>query len=283
LWIFSGFYTATYFAGEVKAPQKNLLLGSWIALTASLLIMAGSAFFVQRLVPLEWLAAESYLSNTVGSKMLTMPWLPFYVAILHPSRWLIYFLGITWVFTLVNLAQTFLYTGSRVMLAWAEDHLIPESAGFVHPELRSPLITVLLICILAEMGVVQAALTAGSIGGVNPVFFIPATQLLPVLGITLLPFLKRDWFRNAPAVARVMLGPVPLISVVGGLSLVYLAGMMVALMIRPGFNQVGSDTLIVFGAVFLSGLVWYYFRRRSMVRAGEDVDRLLKGVPEAEK
>jgi amino acid transporter len=243
-------------------------------------LIGAAVYLVQRMVPLEWLSAESFLNQSGAASGSAMPWLPFYVAILHPSAILIYFLGIVWVFTMLNLAHTFLYTGSRIILAWAEDHLIPASAVFVHPELHSPLITILMICILAEVGVVDTALQNGVTNTTDPVFFITATQLLPVLGITLLPFLRRDWYRKAPSILQWRIGPLPMITLVGVLALAYQIWMLSALIVWPGFSQVGVGTAITFAVVFLSGVAWFYVRRHTLIQGGEDVDSWLKRLPE---
>ncbi|RPJ40280.1 MAG: APC family permease, partial [Chloroflexi bacterium] len=158
LWLFSGSCLPTYIAQEVKKPERNLLYGSWTGLAISAVVLAVVTVFVQRLVPLEWLAAESYLSQAGAYRGQAIPSLPLYALILRPDAILVYLLGFVWILALLNLAHTLLYAGSRIMLAWGEDHLFPDSAMFLHPELRSPLITVLLICLLAEAGVVWAAL-----------------------------------------------------------------------------------------------------------------------------
>ncbi len=280
LWVFSGAFNPVYFASEVKDPKKNLLLGSIIAIVAVMAILATTAFLLQRLVPAEWLSAESFLYHTGANKEIAMPWLPFYLAILRPNALLIQAIGLSWIFSLLTMGHTFLYASSRIMLAWGEDHLMPQAATFVHPELRSPLITVLIVCLLAEFGVVETALNTGINNRINPVFFLVGAQLLPVLGITLLPFIKRDWFLQSSGFLRARIGPLPLISLIGGLCVVYLAGMLVALVIWPGYNPLNGETLVWFAIMFASGLAWFYGRRFFLVKQGSDIDTLLRSAPE---
>ena len=62
-WIFYGYYIPTFFAGEVKQADNTLLAGSWASLLSTWAIFVVAALLLQRVVPLEWMAAESYLSN----------------------------------------------------------------------------------------------------------------------------------------------------------------------------------------------------------------------------
>jgi APA family basic amino acid/polyamine antiporter len=280
LWVFSGAFNPVYFASEVKDPKKNLLVGSVIALVVAMTILATTAVLLQRLVPSGWLSAESFLYQSSANNKLAMPWLPFYVGILRPNALLIRALGLSWVFSLLTMAHTFLYTSSRIVLAWGEDHLIPPGATFIHPELRSPLITVLIVCLLAEVGVVETALNTGIDNRINPVFFFAVVELLPAVGITLLPFIRRNWFLQSSGFLRARIGPLPLISIIGGLTVVYLVGMVVALVIWPGYNPLNGDTLVVFAILFASGLAWFYGRRFFLIKQGKDIDTLLRSAPE---
>jgi amino acid transporter len=277
LWLFSGCCTPTYFAREIKDPKKTLLMGSWTGLVMGAGILVSVTVLVQRLVPLEWLAAESSLSHSTAFQGLSMPWLPFYAVILRPNAILVYLLGLAWIFALINLAYTLLYSASRIILAWGEDHLIPDSAMFIHPELRSPLILVLLVCLLAEAALVWAALSPAYFYRVNPVFYIAAAQLLPVLGVTLMPFLKREWFEQAGEIARSRVGSLPLVAITGAISLLYLVGMFIWLGL--GKNLLGWETLLGFAIVVVTGLAWFYARRYYLIRQGKDLDRIFKSIP----
>lgn len=280
LWVFSGAFNPVYFASEVRDPKKNLLGGSMIALLVAMAILTLSTILLQRLIPSEWLSAESYLSHTGGNTEAAMPWLPFYLAVLQPNGILIQILGVAAVISFLAMAHTFLYTSSRIMLAWGEDHLIPQYATFIHPELRSPLITVLIVCLLAEVGVMESALNTGINTRINPVFFFVGVEFLPVLGITLLPFRKREWFGRASGFLRARIGPLPLLSLVGGLGVLYLVAMIAALVIWPGYNPLNIDTLIWFGIMFASGLVWFFGRRFLLKKQGINIDPMLHSAPE---
>ncbi|MCL4561314.1 MAG: amino acid permease [Chloroflexi bacterium] len=280
-WIFYGYYIPTFFAGEVKQAESTLLAGSWSSLLVTWAIFVLAAILLQRLVPLEWIAAESYLSNTGYSGGPTMPWITFYAAILKPSFILILIVAIAWVYTLINLAQTYFFYCSRIIFAWSFDRLVPEAVCWIHPKLHSPIWAILIITIIAEVGVIDAAL--GSVMGaqLNFVFFAVWTQLVPVLAMTLFPFLKPDLFENASAMVRRKIGKVPVITIVGGITLTYLVWMIIASFLYPAVGgRIGVSNLLVLAGFFVSGFIVFYVARSvRMSREGIDLNWTFKSVP----
>lgn len=270
-WIFYGYFIPTYFAGEVKNPGKNLLLGSLASLLLAGGIFVGAVYLLNRLVPSEWLAAESFLYLNPAYKGISMPWITFYAAVLRPNLALIIIVSIAWVFTLFNLAQTYFFYMSRIVLAWADDGLMPEVVSYVHPVMRSPLMPVLFAAIIAELGVVDASLNGVLSAQINFVFFVVLTQLVPVAAITLLPFLKRDWFESASPLVRLKLGPIPVITLVGLLTLVYLVWLAVAYIIYPVLGGVQTGTLMTFSLLFISGIAWFFGRKAYLKSLGHDL------------
>jgi basic amino acid/polyamine antiporter, APA family len=279
-WIFYGYYIPTFFAGEVKQTDTTLLSGSWSSLIVTWAIFVVGALLLQRLVPLEWIAAESYLSN-VGYEGTTMPWITFYAAILRPSFPLVLIVALAWVYTLINLAQTYFFYCSRIIFAWSFDRLIPESVCYIHPKLRSPIIAILIITIIAEIGIIDAA-TGGVMGAqLNFVFFAVCTQLIPVLAMTLFPYLKPDLYQNASAMVRRKIGKLPAVTVVGAITLSYLLWMIIASFAFPAVGgRIGSGTLLTLAIFFLSGIAVFFIARAYRLKnEGIDINWTFSSVP----
>jgi len=279
-WIFYGYYIPTFFAGEVKQAESTLIAGSWSSLLVTWAIFVVAAILLQRLVPLEWIAAESYLSN-IGYEGGAMPWIIFYAAILKPSFPLLLLVALGWIYTLVNLAQTYFFYCSRIIFAWSFDRLIPEKVCYIHPKLRSPIIAIAIIAVIAEIGVIDAA-TGGVMGAqLNFVFFAVCTQLVPVAAITLFPFLKPDLFENASAFVRRRLGKVPVITIVGAITLAYLLWMLVASFMFPAVGgRIGVGTLVTLAAFIVSGIIVFYIARAvRLKKEGIDINWTFKSIP----
>lgn len=284
-WIFYGYYIPTFFAGEVKQAENTLLAGSWASLLVTWVIFVVAALLLQRLVPLEWIAAESYLSNAGITSANPMPWITFYAAILRPNLILLWIVAIAWFYTLINLGQTYFFYCSRIIFAWSFDRLVPEKVCYIHPTLRSPIIAIAIITAIAELGVIDASglLWTGSVMGaqLNFVFYAACTMLVPVLAVTLMPFTKPDIFENASAMVKRKIGKVPVITIVGAITLVYLVWMIVASFLYPAVGgRIGPISLVVLACLIISGIaVFYIARAYRMSKEGIDINWTFQSVP----
>jgi basic amino acid/polyamine antiporter, APA family len=284
-WIFYGYYIPTFFAGEVKQAEKTLLAGSWASLLVTWAIFVVGALLLQRLVPLEWIAAESYLSNAGVSAANPMPWITFYAAILKPNIILLWIVAIAWFYTLINLAQTYFFYCSRIIFAWSFDRIIPEKVCYIHPKLRSPIFAILIITLIAFVGVLDASglFWKGSVMGaqLNFVFFAVCTQLIPVLAMTLFPFTKTEMFENASAFVKRKFGKVPVITIVGGITLVYLLWMIIASFLYPAVGgRIGSGTIGTLLGFIISGIIVFYVARwYRLKKEGIDINWTFQSVP----
>jgi amino acid transporter len=284
-WIFYGYYIPTFFAGEVKQAENTLLAGSWASLLSTWAIFVVAAILLQRLVPLEWVAAESYLSNAGVTSANPMPWITFYAAILRPNLILLWIVAIAWFYTLINLAQTYFFYCSRIIFAWSFDRLIPEGVSYIHPTLHSPIVAIAIITAIAEIGVLDASgwLWAGSVMGaqLNFVFFATCTMLVPVLAVTLLPFTKPDLFENASAFVKRKIGKVPVITIVGTITMAYLLWMIIASFLYPavGGHITLTTGLILLGFVVSGLAVFYIARSYRLSKEGIDINWTFQSVP----
>jgi len=284
-WIFYGYYIPTFFAGEVKQADKTLLAGSISSLVVSWAIFVVAALLLQRLVPLEWIASESYLSNAGVADATPMPWITFYAAILQPNFILLWTVAIAWFYLTINLAQTYFFYCSRIVFAWSFDRLIPEGVCYVHPKLRSPIVAIAIITVIAWIGVIDASglWWPGSVMGaqLNFVFFAVWTQLVPVLAVVLFPFRKTDLFENSSAFVKRKWGKVPVITVMGSITLVYLAWMIVASFLYPAVGgRIGTGTIGTLIGFFASGFIVFYVARwYRLKKEGIDINWTFQSIP----
>src|SRR5512141_1336296 len=284
-WIFYGYYIPTFFAGEVKQAESTLITGSWASLLVTWAIFVAAAILLQRLVPLEWIAAEAYLSTAGVADANPMPRRTFCAAILKPSILLLWIVAIAWVYTLINLAQTYFFYCSRIIFAWSFDRLIPEKVCYIHPTLNSPIVAIGIITLIAEIGVLDASgwLWAGSVMGaqLNFVFFAACTMLVPVAAITLFPFTKPDLFENASAFVKRKVGNVPVITIVGTITFLFLLWLILASFLYPAVGgRIGVGTLGTLFGFILSGLVVFYIARSyRMSKEGIDINWTFQSVP----
>jgi amino acid transporter len=293
-WIYYGYYIPTFFSEEVELPvSKTLIAASAGSLVLAYLIFMGAALMLNRLVPNEWIAAEGYLFNnpalvakaTGGRDVIAMPWITFYAAILKPKLILILIVAFGWIFTLINLIQTYLFYAGRILWKWSLDRVAPDWVIGKSLGKPNPNRAILLITILALVGLLDAAY-GGPLGPqLTFAFFAVVTQILPISALTLLPKLNADAFSMLPkSLRRTYLG-VPLISIVGAVTLAYLLWMVIASFLYPAAG-VGNPvkTLLLLIGFIVSGLLFYEARRRYRLRTTHtdllDTYRVSPGHPD---
>lgn len=280
-WIFYGYYIPTFFSEEIRKPAKTLFYASASSIIVSLCIFVLGAVLLQRLTSSTWIAAEGFLFNNAdaaskaagGEKVLAMPWITFYAAILKPKAWIIGLVAFGWIFTLINLVQTYFYYSSRIVLSWALDRVVPQWVTVLSKRSNAPTRAILIFAILAFYGLYDAS-TGGPLGTqMIFVFFAVATQLIPVFALMLLPVLSPDLYKQAPNFVRKTFLGIPRVSLIGAGTLSYLIWMLVACFLYPAVGvKDPRSTIILLGIILASGVIWFYgiryYRRR---RQGIDI------------
>lgn len=278
-WIYYGYYIPTFFAEEVKRPQTTLIVASLSSLLFAYVIFVSAALLMNRLVPSDWIAAEGYIANNHdlvkvaagGRDIVAMPWITFYAAILQPAPVLVFIVTFGWLFTLINLVQTYLFYSSRIVFSWAQDRVVPDWL-LGPPGNPSFNRAVLMISLLAAIGLIDAA-NGGPLGTqLTFAFFAVVTQLVPLFALTVLPKLRPELFKRLPEwLRRAVLG-VPLSSYLAALTLAYLLWMTIASFVFPAAgiaNPLATVSILVL--FVLSGLCVFVTMRRHRKKF-DDID-----------
>lgn len=282
-WLGFGALAPIFVAGEVKRPQKTLFGSSLLAIALAGLIWIGVIFAVTFAIPPDFLTAESYL-NQAGFKGVTLPYLTVYAGLLSPVLPLSIFTAIAWVYSMINLGQAYFLFTSRIIVSWANDQILPSMPlGYIHPTRQAPVIALFFSAVLALAGVMDAAQPGRLFVPAKFAFFASVCLILPVIAATLLPFLRKQWFQGMPALVRFKLGPIPLISAAGIVSLVFLLGVIVSVFFMPGQIQPFDwIDLIAFTVFFGAGILVYYRRKRSLADQGVELAKTFKDLPQGD-
>jgi amino acid transporter len=281
-WIFYGYYIPTFFAGEVKEAPRTLLWGAWGSLAVTWAIFAGGILLFTRFVPQDWMAAQGFLF--INGDPNANPFVTFYASVLQPNAIFFLLMAVGFIYTLINLAQTYFFYASRIMFAWAFDRIVPEWVADVHPETGSPRNAVLVIAVLAELGVLASAFYSVIFVQLNFVFYAAITMLVPVTAAIVYPYVRRHlWEQGAGHVKSMILG-VPSMTVVGIGTLLFLLLLVASPFIWPavGFGDQQGSALLVFAAIVVVGVIIFavarWYRQRE---EGIDIMATFAEVPPA--
>jgi hypothetical protein len=273
-WIYYGYYIPTFFSAEVVHGRKGwtLPLASWASIAITCCIFSLGAFALQRIAPPEWIAAEGYLynySNSVsGSNIRAFPWITFYAAVAWPNLLFIGFVAFVWIYTLVNLAQTYFYYCTRVMQAWCFFQVLPQKAGMAKRDFL-PRQLLWAVALVAEIGVIDASFKGPISSQLAFVFIAILTQIPAVIAITTIPYTDPQRFRMSSPFVQLKLFGFPVITLIGGFTTLYLLGMLYASFKYPAAGL--SDprhNLMLLSAILLSGVAFFELRSYVMAKRG---------------
>jgi len=279
-WLFFGAYSTSMFAGEVKKPGRTLALGSVLAIVICWVVGVAAVVLTTRIVPQDWISAESYLA-VHGYQGRIYPSIVFYAGLAQPQlEWLIV-AGISWALSLISLIAAYLFYASRAVFAWARDGLMPLGLTYVNPHSKSPLLALLLVAVIAEIGVIDGVQGQFIEKNVNFVVFAVATQIVPAVAAVVWPFLKNRAAETRRGILNWKLGPIPVGALLGVGVLGYLLWLLLNVFEYPdvaGYVTVGR--VVAFFALPVSGLIVYIWRAIYMRRQGVDLRDTFSKLPE---
>lgn len=260
--------SSSYIGGEVRRASRLQLWSmpaAAVITTASLLILLGLADKIAGL-------------DTFG-KLAAATGLPF-TAIAAQG------IGSSWIAALLLLCFIpFSYTwlpgqilnASRNFLAYSLDGLVPRKLGDVHPRYHTPVYSLLLVG-AGSIGALWLFTHWSAFAALVGIFgFILGFAIVSVAAIAF-PYRLPDVFESSPVRWRV--GGVPVMSIVGALSLVALGVMAWAFWTDPSAGLNGKlSTKILNFAIFGSGLVIYFVAKAIQRTRGVDVSQRFKEIP----
>ncbi len=281
--LFSGFFLffgaalSAQTSSEVVKPGKSLIPGSVIALLVGGGLILAVVLLLQKVVPIQFLAAQSYLSQKqIEISGLALPWLPFYAALAKPSIWMVVTICVSWVYLLFLMVQALMFVVSRIVLAWSRDMLLPERIAFIHPRQQTPTLAVLIAAIAIQVGLIDTAQSGAILSSMHLAVFLSVTQLLPVAALVMIPILKQKGSEiHSP-------GPIRqgLIGFTGLVTLAYLIWTIAAIFIYPfRLQEIKLTTFILLGICIASGVGWYYLRRWWLRRRGISLEEQFLSMP----
>lgn len=260
--------SSAYIGGEVRRASRLQLWSMPLAAIVSaamLLLLLGLADKVVGLGMLGKLAAAHGLAFTqiagygVGSTALAAVILAGFI-----------FWSYTWL-------PGQILNASRNFLAYSIDGLMPRRLGAVHPRFHTPVNSLVLVG-AGSIGALWLFTHWSDFAALVGIFgFILGFSIVSVAAIAF-PYRLPEVFESSPVRWRV--GGIPVVSIVGALSLVALGIEAWAFWTDPSAGLEGKiSTKVLNFAVFGSGLVIYFVARFVQQRRGIDVSRRFKEIP----
>jgi APA family basic amino acid/polyamine antiporter len=284
-WLFAYAYFCVFVAGEVKRPDKTLISANFVAILVPALLMIWTALSMYRVMPFDFISATAWIDNNGGIEGYSLPFLPSYMSLgyIAHSNWFVaicaggsYMLFCFWYVALSYLAFP------RIIFAWGMDRMGPKWFTSINARWASPVKNYILCFVLCQIAI---ALYTFWLGSYMQGLTVTGMEIVSVWGVTtiaaiLFPYVKRSkgiW-ESSPYKTWKFAG-VPLIVWGGLVSLVYLGILFYFLIFTEEMKDSNGQSWILYGIVWIIGIIWYFFWAARSKSVGVDVGMTYGELP----
>ena len=284
-WLFAYSYCITFIAGEVKRPDKSIILGNLFAILVPAFFMLWLAIVLYRTVSFEFLSATAWVDNGgEGLPGYTFPWSPNFVglaAVITQNTFIVFMMALSFIlFNIWWVALSYL-AFPRILFAWGMDRMGPKWFADIDYRWASPVKNHLLCFILGEIGIAIYAFWQNPMTGLS----VTGLEIVSVFGVTaiaaaIFPFSKkaRNIWESSPYRRWNILG-IPVVTIGAVVNLIYLAILFYFFIVMPDLEGLAIGSLILYGIIWVLGIAWYFFWKNRNKQVGVDVDMTFGELP----
>ncbi len=287
-WLFAYSYCITFIAGEVKRPDKTIILANLSAILVPAFFMLWLAIVLYRTVGFEFLSATAWVDNS-GTALAgyTFPWAPNFVglaAIINHNPIVVSAMALSFiVFNLWWVALSYL-AFPRILFAWGMDRMGPKWFADINYRWSSPVKNHVLCFVLGEIGILAYTIWQSQMSGLS----VTGLEIVSVFGVTavaaaIFPFSKRakNIWESSPYKKWNILG-IPAVTIGGIVNLIYL-GILFYFFLVMGLDTSLSDlikgSLLVYIVIWVAGILWYFYWKARNKKVGVDTNMTFGELP----
>jgi amino acid transporter len=284
-WLFAYSYCITFIAGEVKRPDKTIILANLSAVLVPAAFMIWLAAALYNSVGFEFLSATAWVDNLgEGLAGYTLPWPPHFVglaAVINHNGFVVFMMALSFiVFTLWWVALSYL-AFPRILFAWGMDRMGPKWFADIDSRWASPVKNHILCFILGEIGILlyvifQDQMSALSVTGLEIVSVFGVTAVAAVI----FPFSKKakNIWDSSPYKKWKILG-IPVVTIGGIVNLIYLVILFYFFIVMPDLEGLAIGSLIFYLGIWACGIGWYFYWKERNKKAGMDINMTYGELP----
>ena len=287
-WLFAYSYCITFIAGEVKRPDKTIILAnlSAILIPAAFMIWLTAALYNS--VGYEFLSATAWVDNN-GVDLIAgyaLPWSPHFVglaAVINRSPLIVIAMAVSFIlFDLWWVALSYL-AFPRILFAWGMDRMGPKWFADIDYRWSSPVKNHILCFVLGEIMIAIYAFVGDPMAGLS----VTGMEIVSVFGITaiaaaIFPFTKKvkNIWGSSPYKNWKILG-IPVVTIGAVVNLIYLGILFYYFffMAEMGEQELVVGSLIAYGIIWVLGIGWYFYWKYRNKKVGVDSDMTFGELP----
>jgi APA family basic amino acid/polyamine antiporter len=282
-WMFAYSYCITFIAGEVKRPDKAIILGNLFAVLVPAFFMLWLSIVLYRAVGSQFLSATAWVDYN-GLAGYTVPWSTHFVglaAMLTKSPILLIAMAGSFIlFNIWYVALSYL-AFPRILFAWGMDRMGPKWFTDINYRYATPVKNHILCFILGEIGIALYAFWQNPMSGLS----ITALEIVSVFGVTALaatifPYVKKVkniWDSSPYKTWKIL--KVPVVTIGGIVNLIYLGILFYFYVVMPNFEELTTASLYLYAGIWGLGIIWYFVWKWLNKKTGVDVKMTYGELP----
>lgn len=284
-WLFAYSYCITFIAGEVKRPDKTIILANLSAILIPAAFMLWLAIALYRTVGFEFLSATAWVDNLgEGLAGYTLPWAPNFVglaAVITQNWFVVFMMAMSFiVFNLWWVALSYL-AFPRILFAWGMDRMGPKWFADIDYRWASPVKNHILCFVLGEIGILLYTIFQDQMSGLS----VTGLEIVSVFGVTaiaatIFPFSKKakNIWDSSPYKKWNILG-IPAVTIGGVVNLIYLAILFYFFIVMPDLEGLAIGSLLFYVLIWAIGVGWYFYWKQRNKDVGVDVNMTFGELP----
>lgn len=272
---------SSYFAGEIRQPGKTIFRGMLISVAIASIGLAAIAFLAINSFGSEFLNSAQFLSNNGKWPVPASPFVNLFIGIAAPHTWLAVLLGVATVAGVVAIAVPTYLMGTRNMLAYSFDRVLPTKLSEVNDRTHTPIYATLFVMLLMLgflAGFVYSSSSFVVYLGISGIVVFGTFAIVGIAAVVF-PYRRKAMYDDSP-IPKHKLGGVWTFALVGvldaALMLLYLILLLTNGDVTGATNHKGLTVLgillVVLAATWV--LAWFAARQR-----GIDLDVVQNQLP----
>jgi amino acid transporter len=279
-------FSSAYIGGEVKNAKRLQLWAAPVAILVVASVVMLTIFAAEHAIGLGFIGSTGFITNWSSLGLSFTPTYSELAAYSAGNLFIAFLIMFGFLFWSYAWLPGQILNGSRNLVAYSIDGLLPRRFSEVHPTFHTPVFSLGVMCGASLISLAIYVYTPYFATLVGIFGFILTFGLTSIAAIVM-PFRARTIFETSPV--RWRFAGVPVISILGVISLI-MCGFMEWIFLNdpnagllsttaPFFSQFPYGMAWFNVAIFLSGLLLYFGAKAVQSRRGVNVDLSYKEIP----
>jgi amino acid transporter len=280
-------YQITFICGEVKRPQRNIILGQVLAAVIPAVFLVWFSWGLVNVMHQDFLGAIAFIDNgegasvdafalSTGSNTYSM------ISLLTENGFTQFCIGSVFIwFNLLCMPISYI-AFSRAAFAWGMDRLGPMWFTDVSPRWHSPVKNNIVMLIMSEIGIGIYAYWAEAIDAVAIVALeaMSAWGVMAISGL-LFPYVKKAKTIWEASPYKFHLGPLYVMTITSLVNLLFVGILLYYFFTEPELGAISTWGSVVYITIWIFGVLWYMLWVRHWKKQGIDLALAWKELPPA--